>query len=100
MGKYSLRQLCQLRYNNWNVDLPCYWLWQFTFSIYHEAYTGSPSWNFYQNGTHVALVEQASNGVHYITSLGSFITSAKASDTFQWQFQYINDSSPPGELPW
>jgi len=48
-------------------------LWQFIFSIYSEAYTGYPSWNLYQNGTHVALIEQASNCVQYITTLGSFI---------------------------
>jgi len=41
------------------------------------------------------LIEQASNGVKYITSLGSFITLAKASHTFQWQFQYVRDSSLP-----
>jgi len=69
---------------------PAAGLWQFTFSIY----TGYPSWNLYQNGTHVALIEQASNGVQYITSLGSFITPAKAGDTFQWQ-SHVSDSSPP-----
>jgi len=74
---------------------PAAGLWQFTFSICYEAYTGYPSWNLYQNDTHVALIEQASNGVQYITSLGLFITAAKARDTIQWQFQYVSDSSPP-----
>jgi len=29
---------------------------------------------------------RASNGIQYITTLGSFITLAKAGNTFQWQF--------------
>jgi len=74
---------------------PAAGLWQFTFSIYYEAYLGYPSWNLYHNGTSVALIEQASNGIQYITSLGSFRTPAKAGKTFQWLFQNFDNSSPP-----
>jgi len=74
---------------------PAAGLWQFTFSIYYEAYLEYPSWNLYQNGTHVDIIEQASNGIQYITTLGSFITPAKAGNTFQWQFQFVDNSSPP-----
>jgi len=42
---------------------PATGLWQFTFSIYYEAYSGYPSWNLFHNGTHVALIEQASNSI-------------------------------------
>jgi len=74
---------------------PATGLWQFTFSIYYEAYSGYPSWNLFHNGTHVAIIEQASNGIQYITSLGSFVTPASAGDTFQWLFQFVDDSSQP-----
>jgi len=74
---------------------PAAGLWQFTFSIYYEGYSGYPSWNLYQNGTHVAIIEQASNEIQYITSLGSFITLANTSNTFQWQFQFVDNSSLP-----
>jgi len=55
--------------------------WQFTFSIFYQGYLGYPSWSLYQNGTRIALIEQASNGTQYITPLGTFITPAKAGDT-------------------
>jgi len=70
-------------------------LWQFTFSIFCQAYTGYPSWNLYQNGTVVTLIEQASNGTQWLTSVGPFITPAKAGNTFEWKFQFVEDSSPP-----
>jgi len=70
-------------------------LWQFTFSIFCQYYTGYPSWNLYQNGTVVTLIEQASNGAQWLTSVGPFITPAKAGNTFQWKFQFVDDSSPP-----
>jgi len=43
-------------------------LWQFTFSIFYQAYAGYPSWNLYQNGTVVTLIEQASNSTQWLTS--------------------------------
>jgi len=43
----------------------------------------------------VSMIEQASNGSQYITTVGPFITPAKADDTFQWQFNFFNDTSPP-----
>jgi len=70
-------------------------LWQFTLSIFCQVYTGYPSWNLYQNGTVVTLIEQASNGAQWLTSVGPFITPAKAGNTFQWKFQFVDDSSPP-----
>jgi hypothetical protein len=84
-----------------NLDTTGVWtcpatgLWQFTLSIYYEAYSGYPSWNPYHNGTHEALIEQASNGVQYITTIGSLITPASAGDTILWQFQFIDNSSLP-----
>jgi len=74
---------------------PAAGLWQFTFSIFCQAYTGYPSWNLYQNGTVVTLIEQASNGTQWLTSVGLFIIPAKAGNTFQWKFQFVDDSSPP-----
>jgi len=74
---------------------PAAGLWLFTFSIYYKAYSGYPSWNLFHNGTRVALIEQASNGIQYISSLGSFITLANAGNTFQWLFQFVDNSSPP-----
>jgi len=41
---------------------PAAGLWQFTFSIFCQNYTGYPSWNLYQNSTIVTLIEQASKG--------------------------------------
>jgi len=60
-----------------------------------QAYTGYPSWNLYQNGTVVTLIEQASNGAQWLTSVGLFITPAKAGNTFQWKFQFSS-----GKQPW
>jgi len=56
---------------------------------------GYPGWNLYQNGTIVTLIEQASNGAQWLTSVGLFITPAKACNTFQWKLQFVDDSSPP-----
>jgi len=70
-------------------------LWQFTFSIFCQNYSGYPGWNLYQNGTIVTLIEQASNGTQWLTSVGPFITPAKAGNTFQWKLQFVDDSSPP-----
>jgi len=70
-------------------------LWQFTFSIFSQNYSGYPGWNLYQNGKAVFVIEQASNGSQYITTVGPFITPAKADNIFQWQFNFFNDSSPP-----
>jgi len=70
-------------------------LWQFTFSIFCQAYAGYPSWNLYQNGTFVTLIEQASNGAQWLTSIGQFITPAKAANTFQWKLQFVDNSSSP-----
>jgi len=69
-------------------------LWQFTFSIFCQNYGGYPGCNLFQNGTIVTLIEQASNSVQYLTSIGPFITPAKAGDTFQWKLQFVDDSSP------
>jgi hypothetical protein len=74
---------------------PAAGLWQFIFSIFYENYSGDPGWNLYQNGKVVSLIEQASNGSQYITTVGPFITPAKAGDTFQWQFNFFNDTLPP-----
>jgi len=74
---------------------PAAGLWQFTFSIFCQNYTGYPSWNLYQNGTIITLIEQASNGAHWLTSVGPFITPAKAGNTFQWKLQFVDDPSPP-----
>jgi len=41
------------------------------------------------------VIEEASNGVQYLTSIGLFITPAKAGNTFQWKLQFVDDSSPP-----
>jgi hypothetical protein len=70
-------------------------LWQFTSSIFCQAYTGYPSWNLYQNGTIFTLIEQASNGTQWLTSVGPFITPAKAGNTFQLKLQFVDDSLPP-----
>jgi len=74
---------------------PTAWLWQFTFSIFCQNYSGYPGWNLYQNGTIVTMIEQASNGAQLLTSVGPFITPAKAGNTFQWKLQFVDDSSPP-----
>jgi len=60
-------------------------LWKFTFSIFCQNYTGYPVWNLYQNGTIVTVIEEASNGTQWLTSVGPFITPAKAGNTFQWK---------------
>jgi len=67
---------------------PAAGLWQFTFSIFYEGYLGYLSWSLYQNGKGIALIEQPSNGTQYITSLGTFITPAKACNTFQWLLNF------------
>jgi len=41
------------------------------------------------------VIEQASNGTQYITTVGPFIAPAKVGNTFQWQFNLFDDSSPP-----
>jgi len=74
---------------------PAAGLWQFTFSIFCQNYTGYPSWNLYHNGTIVTLIEQASNSAQRLTSIGPFITPAKAGNTFQWKLQFVDDPSPP-----
>jgi len=78
-------------------------LWQFTFSIFFQNYSGYPGWNLYQNGTvvtvieqaSITVIEQASNGAQWLTSVGPFITPAKAGNTFQWLLNFFDDSSPP-----
>jgi len=74
---------------------PAAGLWQFIFSIFYEGYSGYPGWNLYQNGKSVNVIEQVSSGGQYLTSVGPFITPAKAGDTFQWQFNFFNDTSLP-----
>jgi len=74
---------------------PATGLWQFTFSIFCEDYSGYPAWYFFHNGTVVNEIQLAANGGQWLTSDGLFITPAKAGDTFQWQFDFVNDSSPP-----
>jgi len=74
---------------------PAAGLWQFIFSIFYEGYLGDPGWNLYKNGKVVSLIKQASNSSQYITTVGPFITPAKAGDTFQWQFNFFNNTSPP-----
>jgi len=71
--------------NSANLDMttsiwtcPTAGLWQFTLSVFCQAYEGYPSWNLYQNGPVVTLIEQASTGAQWLTSVGLFITPAKA----------------------
>jgi len=74
---------------------PATGLLQFTFSIFCESYSGYPEWCFFHNGTVLNVVQVPSNSSQGLTSVGPFVTPAKAGDTFQWTFNFFSDSSPP-----
>jgi len=43
----------------------------------------------FKNGTIVTVIEQASNGAQWLTSVGPFITPAKAGDTFRGSYNLL-----------